>query len=70
MTDTKKAGVALSKIATELKIDPKVARAKLRRAKVPAGMTVGDTWMLTPKGVMWAKALLRGEKPKATATAA
>jgi len=57
-------GVPLSQVAGLLKLNPKNARARLRRHSVPKGMTVGNSWMLTPKGVTWAKAALKRDGRK------
>jgi len=59
-----KNGTPLSKIVSKMKMDPKAARAKLRRLKVPTGMTVGDSWTFTSKGVTWAKAQLKQDHRK------
>ena len=62
-----KNGTLLSVIATSLKMDPKNARAKMRRLKVPAGMCIGDAWVFTAKGVIWAKAQLKRDMRKVSA---
>lgn len=55
-----KNGTPLSKIISTMKIDPKNARAKLRRLKIPAGiLSVEDSWMFTPKGVIWVRSQLK-----------
>lgn len=59
-------GVALSKIAASIKMDAKNARARMRRLKVPAGMTVGDSWTFTKKGATWAKEQLKRDHRKAS----
>lgn len=52
-------GIPLAKVASQLKVDPKNARARLRRVKVPAGVTVGNSWKLTHRGVTWVKSQLK-----------
>jgi hypothetical protein len=66
MVDKKENGVPLSKIVSLLKIDPKNARARLRRVDIPKGMTIGDSWMFTPKGVDWVKNFLKRDGRKAS----
>lgn len=65
MKTKKTTGVALTKIAASLKMNPKNARAKMRRLKVPAGLTIGDAWTFNAKGVVWAKAQLKRDLRKA-----
>ena len=62
---TKEKGIALTEIASQLKINARTARAKMRRRKVPKGMTVGDTWVFTAAGVKWAKEALKTDMRKA-----
>jgi hypothetical protein len=59
-----KNGIPLTKIAASMKMSPKNARAKMRRLKVPAGMTVGDNWTFTAKGATWAKTQLKRDLRK------
>jgi hypothetical protein len=56
-------GVGISTIAAELGIDPKVARAKLRRQdEVPC--IEGSKWMFAQKDVATIKAILKGDARK------
>lgn len=54
----------LVQIAKSIKMTAKNARAKLRRAKVPAGLTVGDSWTFNTKGAAWARKLLKTDLRK------
>lgn len=60
----KSEGIALSKIAASLKMDAKNARARMRRLKVPKGMTIGDEWVFTAKGAQWARTQLKTDHRK------
>lgn len=60
-------GVSLSKIAASIKMDPKNARARMRRLSIPKGMTVGDKWEFTNKGATWAKEQLKQDHRKTAA---
>lgn len=59
-------GVSISTIAAELDIDPKVARAKLRRQdEVPC--IEGSQWLFDKKDVPAIKAILKGDARKKAA---
>jgi len=58
--------VSLTQLAKSLKMNPKNARAKMRRLKVPKGMTVGDAWVFNARGAAWAKAQLKRDMRKAS----
>lgn len=57
-------GTPLADIAASLKMDPKNARARLRRVDTPKGATVGNSWTFTKEGVAWAKAQLKRDGRK------
>lgn len=60
-----KGGVTLKKIATELKMDRKNARARLRRMKIPADMLVSkEHWEFTEAGAKFVKKELKTDHRK------
>lgn len=57
-------GTPLSAIAKELGMDPKNARARMRRLDVPKGHTIGDAWVFTSAGAAWARNVLKSDGRK------
>lgn len=56
--------ITLAEIARDLKIEPKVARAKCRRSDAMSKLSKGDAWQFLPKDVKAVKEFLKTDQRK------